>query len=631
MKSLFTFCLLVMTLVVQAQFTANRLVVSRVGNGSTALSVNTAPVSLLEFTTAGAPGTSVNLGSSMTGSQLTLSGISAAATTLEGQLSLSQDGNYVSLAGYDVPAGELSTSTGISAIAVTTGGSGYSFSSVITISGGGGTGATAVMNNVVSGAVSSIRITNAGSGYTSTPTVTITGGAGGAGAGTGFVAGAITRVPYWQGVTSNKVVARFNASAIPDYSTSFPNSFGTVGSIKQAVTVDGSKYWVAGNRIEYVAFGQTSQAAIAVNASVRSSGIFQSQLFYDLGFNSGGLLATVTPLPEVTSTGTSVIGMDAATSSPGPFVFLDTRAGGDSRGFDVCYIAEINAGLEKHYYNGSAWVPVNSKNLPIGAALNNPLFPTTSFSSITARIENGEPVIYAVSGTGTSTNNSIYVIKDNAGYNQAMVLGTNTVATNLVSAGANFAFRGIAFTPGSDLVAIPVELMTFKGSLIHDKANLQWITASERNAKEFIVEKSTNGKEFNAIGTVAAKNSAVKSNYTFDDAQLSEDINYYRLKMMDFDGSYKYSPVVAIKLGGKGVKGLSVFPNPVANTLTIDHTAAADDATIRIFSLAGSSIIQYNVAKNATQTSVDASQLPAGQYFINYISKGMSVTTSFVK
>lgn len=622
MKSLFTLIVLSVAISAQAQFTANRLAVTRVGNGSTALSTNTAPVSLLEFTTAGVAGTTVNLGSTTAGSQLTLAG-AVGGTALEGQLNLSQDLTYLSLAGYDVAAGESAASTGISSIAITSGGSGYSFASIITITGGGGTGATAEVNNVTGGAIAGIRITNAGSGYTSTPTVTIT-------LGTGFTAGAIIRVPYWQGVTSKKVIARFNSSATPDYSTNFTNSFNAVGAIRQAVSVDGTKFWVAGNRIEYVAYGQTSQAALAVSAGPRSLGIFQSQLFYNLGFNTNGVLATTTPLPETVSTGASVIGLSSA-SSHGTFVFLDTQAGGDSRGFDVCYISELNVGLEKFHYNGSAWVPINSSVLPTGAPLNNALFPTTSFSAITARIENGKPVIYAVSGSGSTTNNSIYVIKDNAGDNQAMVSGTNTVVTNLASAGANYAFRGIAFTPGSDLVIIPVELMSFKGSLINDKANLQWITATEINAKEFIVEKSTNAKEFAPIGAVAAKGGNAKTTYDFGDSKLNEDINYYRLKMMDNDGSFKYSNVVAIKLGSKNTKGLSVFPNPVSDNITLTHTAAEVGAIIRIVSITGSTVAQYNVAKDATQTSVDASQLTAGQYFINYISKGTSVTTSFMK
>ena len=140
-----------------------------------------------------------------------------------------------------------------------------------------------------------------------------------------------------------------------------------------------------------------------------------------------------------------------------------------------------------------------------------------------------------------------------------------------------------------------------------------------------------NAKEFAAIGSVKANNTATVSNYTFDDAKLGEDINYYRLKMLDNDGSFKYSNTVAIKPGGKAGKGLKVFPNPVNNTLTIDHAEAVEGAQISIVNINGGIMAQHNVPKNATQTSLDASQLPAGTYFINYISKGKSVTTPFVK
>ena len=94
-------------------------------------------------------------------------------------------------------------------------------------------------------------------------------------------------------------------------------------------------------------------------------------------------------------------------------------------------------------------------------------------------------------------------------------------AVELASTGNTECLKGVALTPGSQLI-IPVELMSFKGSLINDKAALQWETASERNAKEFIIEKSTDAKAFSSIGTVAAKNTAQKSTYDFDDTKLRD-------------------------------------------------------------------------------------------------------------
>jgi trimeric autotransporter adhesin len=211
--------------------------------------------------------------------------------------------------------------------------------------------------------------------------------------------------------------------------------------------------------------------------------------------------------------------------------------------------------------------------------------------------------------------------------------GNFPTLTALASTGNTERLIGVAFTPGSDLVVIPVELMSFKGSLINDKANLQWETATEINAKAFIVEKSTDAKTFEAIGTVAAKGGSSRTSYDFDDEKLNQNVNYYRLKMTDNDGSFKYSNVVAIKLGGKTKGSVSVFPNPVTNNITINHDAAEEGTIIRIVNITGITVAQFNVAKDATQTSVDASQLAAGQYFVNFIAKGrgLAKTTSFVK
>ncbi len=176
-----------------AQFTQGNLVVTRVGDGTSALSTgNTAPVSLLEFNTSNTtatlalttqtPVTTVNL-TGGSGNLLTLSGNTAG----EGMLSRSQDGRYLSLIGYNVPAAANATNyciaavsatdNGIMKITLTNGGSGYTSAPTVVFSGGSGTGAAATA--VISGgAVSYIYVRQSGSGYTGTPTISFTGGAG---------------------------------------------------------------------------------------------------------------------------------------------------------------------------------------------------------------------------------------------------------------------------------------------------------------------------------------------------------------------------------------------------------------------------------------------------------------------
>jgi len=613
----------------QAQdFTAGNLVVSRVGNGATALGTATAPVSLLEFdkTTASqaSPVKTVNIGSAVGSSKLTLAG----TAVYEGQLNASTNGQYLSILGYDVPAGELAASTGISSIAVAVGGGGinYTFASVITISGGGGTGAAAVINSIgTGGVITGIRITNSGSGYTSTPTVSIS-------IGTGFTAGTINRVPYWQGISSKKVLGRIDKTGAVDFSTNFSNSSFAGGTSKNAVSIDGSKYWLnSGGRIEYVAYGQTTDATQVVNAGPRSIGIFNNQLYYLLGFTNAALLYTNTALPEATTTATALPLSLSTSESPMGFVFLDMDPGVsyNGTGYDLLYIAEIIGGLEKYYFDGTNWLPVNSRWTPTAAPLNNAIFPGAVVCALTGELNAmGQPVIYAVSGNSIAVNNNLFAITDASGRTGTMVLNTNTTSVTLATAGANYSFKGIAFAPTVSI--LPIQLTAFNGSLINGITSLKWITASEINAKEFGVERSANGIDFTAVGTVAAKNGNPSNNYSFDDINPLSGINYYRLKLLDKDGKFRYSSTVVIKTDIKKI-GLSVFPNPVINSLVISHQKASEGTIIRIVGIDGKTLAQYKVAKDAVQTSVNASDLIAGQYFVSFISKNQKATISFIK
>ena len=545
MKSYFTLLLLMLGITAQAQFTTGNIVVARIGDGAATLGSTSAAVSLVEFAAVGASGIPVStstLGATTQGSRLTISGTTAS----EGQISLSQNGSYLNVLGYDQPVGMIQTD---------------------------------------------IR-------------------------------------------NGKKVIARFSTSGV-EYNAF---DYGSGGATRNAVTTDGSLYYLKVSNVTVGAYTWGTPAVppattdFATVNTVRSLLVSGNQLYE---ITSASNLSYSNPALPTGALTTSAAVFNPNVSASG-FVFfdLDPAVSWNGTGYDVVYIGGLSSGLEKWYFNGSAWIAANAGS----TAPTQALFPSSAaVGGITGTLINNVPTIYGVGGNGSATGNNILRISDNSGRTGTMTLGgTGTaVATVIGNAGSNYAFRGCAFAPGTQVVlqstAIPVELMSFKGSLIQDKAALQWATASEREVKEFIVEKSMNAKDFAAIGSVKANNTATISNYTFDDAKLGDDVNYYRLKMLDNDGSFKYSNTVAIKLGGKAGKGLKVFPNPVANTLTIDHAEAVEGAQISIVNINGSIVAQHNVPKNATQTSLDASQLPAGTYFINYISKGKSVTTPFVK
>jgi hypothetical protein len=176
-------------------------------------------------------------------------------------------------------------------------------------------------------------------------------------------------------------------------------------------------------------------------------------------------------------------------------------------------------------------------------------------------------------------------------------------------------------------VVAPVSLKSFNASLINNKVALNWNTSNEINVDGFSIEKSNDGRTFSNIGFVAARNAA-SANYTFNDV-LAAGVNYYRLKITDKDGSFKYSSVVAVS--AKQATKLDIFPNPVVNTATLSHTKAGDNATVKLITIDGKTVLTQNLQAGATQSSIDVSKLIKGNYLVVFENDGNRTSLQFVK
>jgi hypothetical protein len=118
------------------------------------------------------------------------------------------------------------------------------------------------------------------------------------------------------------------------------------------------------------------------------------------------------------------------------------------------------------------------------------------------------------------------------------------------------------FTPGYEAAPLPVSLAQFSGATTTSGVQLQWTTASERNANRFEIQRSINGQEFVTIGsTKAIGNSSVIRRYAYLDAGQAGGV-YYRLRTVDNDNSAELSNVIFVE-ATNGERRLSVYPNPV--------------------------------------------------------------------
>ena len=178
--------------------------------------------------------------------------------------------------------------------------------------------------------------------------------------------------------------------------------------------------------------------------------------------------------------------------------------------------------------------------------------------------------------------------------------------------------------------------MSFKGALSDEAAKLQWLTENESGTKSYIIERSTNGQEFDSVGIIASKNAAAKFTYYFADAdvrKLSAPIVYYRLKMTDINGQYSYSDVV--KLNVNLIAGtISVRPNPVISETTVDiYSTNAEKARWILTDINGKTVMQrsLNLKKGENSLNINLSSLPAGMYYLKVSGNTINQATKLQK
>lgn len=176
---------------------------------------------------------------------------------------------------------------------------------------------------------------------------------------------------------------------------------------------------------------------------------------------------------------------------------------------------------------------------------------------------------------------------------------------------------------------LPVELVSFTAQLRRDKANLNWVTASEKNNQGFEVQRSQNGQQFTTLlfkegrGTTTARTA-----YEAVDERPLAGLSYYRLKQIDTDGKFSYSPVVTVK--NAGLTEASFYPNPTSGTLTISlpQAQASVAQKVVVTDLAGRIVRAQTLPATG---EVDLSQLQAGTYLVTVGSGEQQVTRKVVK
>ena len=178
----------------------------------------------------------------------------------------------------------------------------------------------------------------------------------------------------------------------------------------------------------------------------------------------------------------------------------------------------------------------------------------------------------------------------------------------------------------SGSVVIPIELLTFSATLQDGVVQLSWITATETRNFGFEVQRSSTG-DWNTLGFVEGSGTTTKAqSYRFTDMlrdiSVETSVLHYRLKQIDLDGRYEYSPEVEVRLDQSLPRfALEDFPSPCDDQLTVRLTVAeAGNTSIRLHDIAGRvvMIIAQDAVLPAGSHSmmVRTAEVPSGLYLL---------------
>jgi hypothetical protein len=174
---------------------------------------------------------------------------------------------------------------------------------------------------------------------------------------------------------------------------------------------------------------------------------------------------------------------------------------------------------------------------------------------------------------------------------------------------------------------VPVELTMFTASVNDNDVQLNWTTATEKNNSGFQVERKSTG-DFESIGFVPGSGTTIETTtYSFSDVDLNPGNYYYRLKQIDYDGSFEYSDAVEIDIVAPGVFSLNQnYPNPFNPSTKITFSLATNaGVTLRIFDALGQEVvtlINQELTAGVHTYDLDATDLNSGVYVYKIEANG---------
>jgi hypothetical protein len=179
------------------------------------------------------------------------------------------------------------------------------------------------------------------------------------------------------------------------------------------------------------------------------------------------------------------------------------------------------------------------------------------------------------------------------------------------------------------LAVVPATLLDFTATKKENAVSVDWKVAQQLNVLAYEVEHGEDGIHFREAGTVAA-NDQNNASYNFLHLQPVNGHNFYRLKIIDVNGSFRYSGIAKIEF--KVTASIYVTPNPVTDQFTVVYNGTANIHHLSLIDVTGREIRSIPVNGFAGSMTVNGSDLAPGVYIVRLLSTGHEmIAQKFIK
>jgi hypothetical protein len=175
-----------------------------------------------------------------------------------------------------------------------------------------------------------------------------------------------------------------------------------------------------------------------------------------------------------------------------------------------------------------------------------------------------------------------------------------------------------------DCGALPVTFSDFNLRKQENDVLVSWSTSEEMNSDHFEIEKSRDGRNFEKVATLASKgDSKEKASYEYTDTNPFAGTGYYRIRQVDYDGSYVFTSMKSIQMGAENAAAV-LFPNPAQDAIKLENLETG--SLITVSDKKGTRIMELQ-AKGPEMT-VPVEKLGAGIYILNIYKAGVTKADS---